>query len=96
MAETQIGLVAYFDILGYLSFLQSNDVSIATEEVLITLGKMEGEIVESFPPEISGYPLRAELKDHIKWLIFSDTILIYSPVAEDEVSKKLLTESRII
>jgi len=84
-ARTQNGLVGFFDILGYQSFLENNDAEDAASEVLTVItniGSITGNALISslkHPDE-----RLKELIDGIQWLVFSDTILM--AMAWDEQS----------
>src|SRR5947207_965988 len=76
-AKIQNGLIGFFDILGYQSFLENNDEDIAVIEVLNTINNIgrivSNSIIKSLKePDDSG----REILDNIQWLVFSDTILM--------------------
>lgn len=73
----QDGIIGFFDILGYLSFLKKNTTSAATEEVLNTLSNLNSLVRDQLSSWDELEPIR-DIIDSIKWLIFSDTILIYT------------------
>ena len=75
--KTQNGLIGFFDILGYKSFLENNDVDIAVIEVLNTINNIgrivRSKIIRSFKePDDRG----REILARIQWRVFSDTILM--------------------
>jgi hypothetical protein len=79
MEKTHIeeGLVGFFDILGYQSFLENNDAEVATSEVLNIINDV-GDIIGSKILNLMEAP---DTKDEkivggIQWLVFSDTILM--------------------
>jgi len=84
MAENKHSLVAYFDILGYQSFLKNNSALETAEKVF--------QLVKSSPKEaIKHWSNPDSLKDDQDWkividsiqsLVFSDTIVVSCPIAE--------------
>jgi hypothetical protein len=80
--KSQSGFIGYFDILGYQAFLENNSPEVAAERVLGTLLKLDqdtpSKLLESMAPFYEGNDratLDIYLKD-IKWLVFSDTVLM--------------------
>lgn len=75
--KTQNGLIGFFDILGYQSFLENNDADIATSEVLNIINNI-GTIVSSGLIDMMNEPDERDKQvlDSIRWLVFSDTILM--------------------
>jgi hypothetical protein len=84
---TTTGIIGFFDILGYKSFLENNPAHAAREVVdeLVGLEKsMAEEIRKAFSRAQT--PAKAEeVVSLLKWLVFSDTILLYT-VFEDSDS----------
>lgn len=82
--EVQNGIIGFFDILGYGSFLENNDPMTAAKEVLYTLNSIEQTIVEDFfvvegKRHVDDCVTRKSFENFFKrlrWLIFSDTILL--------------------
>jgi hypothetical protein len=88
--EPQIGVIGFFDILGYASFLENNKPEQAAEIVLGQLLNLKDavsslqkhifetdELVEAYREGIS----------RMKWLVFSDTVLLalpYDPEADEK------------
>lgn len=76
-AKTQNGLIGFFDILGYQSFLENNDAETAALEVLDIINNI-GTIVSSGLIASLRDPNEKQKKmvESIQWLVFSDTILM--------------------
>ena len=78
--EPREGLIGFFDILGYQSFLNAHNTPVqATTKVLSTLLSLQrelpAEVIDIFSEGTSG----KEYIEHVKaleWLVFSDTIVI--------------------
>jgi len=73
------GMVAFLDILGYTSFLINNEPEEAAETILPhLLGAPENvdKFYESTFKESEHKPTIKDHVNHIKWMIFSDTILL--------------------
>ncbi len=75
---SQDGLVGLFDILGYQVFLDNNTPETAAEKVLSTLVKLEEEMPQNLLRQLGVEATHrgAELIREIKWLVFSDTVLL--------------------
>ena len=74
------GIIGFFDILGYQSLLENNPGDIASEiidELLRIKDKMPEQMRKSFAPEDRGDKADA-LLSMLHWLVFSDTILLYT------------------
>lgn len=68
------GIVGFFDILGYKSFLANNSVEQAAQEVLDTLSNIDKRVGDlMFPSKEKSHE---KLLAKFKWLVFSDTILL--------------------
>jgi hypothetical protein len=89
MQGSQNSLVAYFDILGYQSFLKSNSALATAEKVF--------ELVKGAPTKAIAHWSKSEsfkskegqaAVDSVKSLVFSDTIVISCPV-ETNISQEL-------
>jgi len=74
------GIVGFFDILGYQSFLQNNSPEYAAKEVFSTLTHLDKEI----PQRLLDIGQKDLPLSPMEWLIFSDTILLTSPLKGDE------------
>lgn len=85
--STQTGLVALFDILGYQNLLTRNEPETIAEEVIpILLGMREkvANILTQYPLDGIVKELRDAVIEEMKWLSFSDTILLALPVSQDK------------
>lgn len=92
----QSGIVALFDILGYQQFLAANPPQMAAERVLSFLSALPDTCAASLKELLGkGDPrIVKELESHsIKWLVFSDTILLTCPLEGDQetLGKRWLT-----
>lgn len=76
-AKTTNGLIGFFDILGYQSFLENNDAETAASEVLDTINNIDTRVSSGLMASVkeNGEDLKAAV-DSIQWLVFSDTILM--------------------
>ena len=76
-AKTKNGLIGFFDILGYQSFLENNDAETAASEVLHTINSIDTKVSSGLIASVKepGEELK-EVVDSIQWLVFSDTILM--------------------
>jgi hypothetical protein len=83
------GIIGFFDILGYKSFLQNNSGD-AVGTVVTKLVELEksllAEMVHAFSHRQSPVTA-AELASLIKWLVVSDTILLFSEFEVGEADK---------
>lgn len=80
------GLIAVFDVLGFKSFCQHNTDQKVAEEVLTTIDMVPEGMVEHLSLTLGQgkNPEKArELVSNIIWLVFSDTVLVTLPQAED-------------
>jgi hypothetical protein len=90
--KTQNGLIGFFDILGYQNLLEKNEPEDIADKVIPILENIKSTVPEKMkeftklfdenepivsPIEKEGLD---EIVDSIKWLIFSDTILLSMPV----------------
>jgi len=74
------GIIGFFDILGYQSFLENSpgDASRQVVSKLVSLKQaMADEMRQAFSHE-QDKPKVEELVGLLNWLVFSDTILLYS------------------
>jgi len=84
--ESYEGYIAYFDILGYQSFLDAhNTPEQATKDVLRAILNVEKDVPQQLA-EFLDRPVPNEVKK-MQWHIFSDTIMITAPF-EDESSEE--------
>ena len=81
--EPQEGIIGFFDILGYQSFLQNNSAEYAAKEVLGTLTNLDEQIPSLVAKAIEERTIPSWVSG-TKWLIFSDTILLTSSLSEIE------------
>lgn len=85
--KSQSGIIGFFDILGYQSFLENNEdvAGEATEKVLNFIVNLEKNIPEHILRNISrNYKAVKRLLNEIKFLVFSDTILLTTTYARNE------------
>lgn len=83
---TSQGIVGFFDILGYQSFLDNNDPAVATNMVLTTFRSVGDRVQEYLVSEIPALESYRPIIESVKWLIFSDTVLITSsPLSGENV-----------
>lgn len=91
--KSQSGIIGFFDILGYQSFMENNEnVAGATaERVLNFIVNLENNIPEFILLNISrNYKIVKKLLNEIKFLVFSDTILLTSTyVKNDDLDRKI-------
>jgi len=85
------GIIAYFDILGYQSFLENNSASDTADDVLdlITTLPVEvktelEEVWHQSTPEHCWEDVK-EMPQRVKHLVFSDTIVLLLPFDEKQV-----------
>jgi hypothetical protein len=93
--ETKVGLVGWFDILGYESFLANSELAYAGEvirDVMAGTQARGAEHIESILADFQSPPERREklavvvreTKDSTKWMVFADTIVLVSSVPQSE------------
>lgn len=88
------GIVVYLDILGYQSFLENNESASATREVLRVLNGI-GKIAETsflkeyFDNDPEFY--NKKISPYLRWLVFSDTILLTASIPKDAKAAKKAT-----
>jgi hypothetical protein len=74
------GIVGFFDILGYMNFLENNEPAEAADIVVNTLLNIPEQIRTEAETWFGGRKERfIEGVQQAKWLIFSDTILLALP-----------------
>ena len=78
--KSQYGIIGFFDILGYQSFLENNEdvTGEATEKVLNFIVNLEKNIQSRVRNILKNSKNFKKLVDEIKFLVFSDTILLTS------------------
>ena len=89
------GFIGVFDVLGFQSFCANNSDQKIAEEVLRYIDFVPEGMPELLARSLSRgqiktYEHAKALLSHIKWLVFSDTIVVVLPNAEKE--KDLLRE----
>jgi hypothetical protein len=85
--SSQTGIVGFFDILGYQNLLEKNEPEEIAETVIPFLTGILPEITDKLKEYIALGAAKAGHKsiiDSIKWLVFSDTILLTIPIQESE------------
>jgi hypothetical protein len=90
MATHKTGIIGFFDILGYQSFLENNEVGDAVKTVLDSFLTMPKQCRDHFDQILGKKDERAnQILDEIESLIFSDTILLTCPYnsADDDETK---------
>lgn len=87
--DTQVGLVGYFDILGYQNLLEKNEPEDIAKSVLPLFKKIDTKVIKELASRLSGAlselkleEIEQALKKSMKWLIFSDTVLLTMPVED--------------
>jgi hypothetical protein len=85
--ESLSGIIGFFDILGYKSFLVNNEPESAASQVLDAITQVGQVITDYIKKEYpEGATKHSELLKSIQWLVFSDSILITIPVSKNEPS----------
>lgn len=90
--NTQKGIVGFFDILGYQSLLEKNEPEEIAETVLPFLTGIKSEVLDDLKTWNISYKeeLIIIVRDYIKWLVFSDTILLTMPIQESDRNINLI------
>lgn len=90
--NTQKGIVGFFDILGYQSLLEKNEPEEIAETVLPFLAGIKSEVLDDLKTRNISYKeeLIIMVRDYIKWLVFSDTILLTMPIQESDRNINLI------
>jgi hypothetical protein len=83
-------ILAYFDILGYTSFLKNNRAEEA-RYVVAKLNSLRGSALQElrdgfYSEEIRVFEKVNPLIDLIKWLVFADTILLYTEIDDSDAA----------
>src|SRR5437870_1541319 len=73
--NTEHGLIGLFDILGYQNFLKNNSAKEAAESALSSLAKLDTDLPKQLLERAGASQIASEIR-LIKWLVFSDTILL--------------------
>lgn len=94
--KTQTGFLGFFDILGYQSLLVNNDPKDIADNVLSELTALESSIKVALKKQFPEFDaLHKIYEESLKWLIFSDTILISldvpSELEEGDLYEHILT-----
>lgn len=77
--KSEAGFVGYFDILGYQTFLENNSPEIAAQIILNTILRLEQDMPREMLTVLKEMGDLRELHPivgKIKWLVFSDTIVL--------------------
>jgi hypothetical protein len=79
-------LIAYFDILGYQSFLNSNSAVDAAEKVFKLVKQAPKEAVTTWEESelVKGDEEWKKVITTVKSLVFSDTIVVSCPIEESD------------
>ncbi len=96
--EINKGMVAFLDILGYANFLENNDPKQAAEIVLRCLLNSKDiapDTCKSLFMEGKHFGLFKSLFDDIKWLIFSDTIVLLNSYGEDDTEQRRILRWKV-
>lgn len=83
--KSEFGFVGYFDILGYQTFLENNDPDAAAQVILDTILRLEKDMPRKIRKELDTDSLIHGLISKIKWLVFSDTVLLTLSLDETKV-----------
>ncbi|MDW7761502.1 MAG: hypothetical protein SCM96_12830 [Acidobacteriota bacterium] len=89
--ETQHGVVAFLDILGYANFLENNEPEVAAQTVLDFLTTVPKRTIDTLLDILSTKSTRKEIEQQLgdlKWLVFSDSILLTCPYPNDADPKQ--------
>ena len=87
---TDYGIVGFFDILGYQSFLDNNEPEEAASEVLEQILALSTTIPDTMRETIKGNKkLVEEMVNELRWLIFSDTVLLSIRLPHDDSDRRL-------
>jgi hypothetical protein len=81
------GLVAIFDVLGFKSFCQNNNDETVAFEVLTTIDMVPEGMTGMLTSALGNNSAAGEVASRLKWLVFSDTILVSLPNAESEADE---------
>jgi len=94
---TKLGLVGFFDILGYQNLLERNEPEKIAKEVLPILTNIGDRVVNNlqdihnvitsdirFKKKSSIAEKQLKIIKTISWLVFSDTVLLTLPIEEKD------------
>jgi hypothetical protein len=82
--EPVSGIVGFFDILGYQSFLEVNEPEVAALTVLNMLSEIDKVVMKYLIEKLPDALTDKNIIDRFKWLVFSDTILFTAGTSEPE------------
>lgn len=84
--KSQYGIIGFFDILGHQNFVENNEdvAGEATEKVLNFIVNLEKNIQSHVRNILKNSKNFKKLVDEIKFLVFSDTILLTTTYARNE------------
>lgn len=88
MAKQQ-GIVGFYDILGYQSFLEANAASDAVEQILNTFQAIPAEVKNQLDASMYNAAPIVEITSSIETLLFSDTILVTLPYKANDFEHQL-------
>ena len=77
--KSEFGMVALFDVLGYKSLMENAEIDYVANEILSLFNEMQNMVhsdIISLGTDSDVKSLIQEFLKNVKWLIFSDTILI--------------------
>ena len=88
----QTGIVGFFDILGYQNLLENNEPEEIAETVLPFFAGIKSEVLDDLKKRNISYKeeLIIMVRDYIKWLVFSDTILLTMPIQKSDRELNLI------
>ncbi len=78
--RTETGFIGFFDILGYQNILENNPPEAIAETILDRLVSLDDHLVRRMAisfPDFEDTFVHTVYRKYVKWLVFSDTILIY-------------------
>ncbi|MBW7957380.1 MAG: hypothetical protein H3C68_05750 [Deltaproteobacteria bacterium] len=93
--QTNTGIIGYFDVLGYESFLENNSSEDGIKNVLKTISTIDENTIEDFISAFKSVSIFSDLKrifvEEFETRIFSDTIIVFARYKENEENElKLL------
>jgi hypothetical protein len=94
-ATIRSGLVGFFDILNYQNLLEKNEPETVAKDVLPVLQgiktsvRAEAETFLKLPTFPTEAKITEPIMDSMKWVIFSDTVLITLPFDGKDSSRHL-------
>lgn len=90
--KSQYGIIGFFDILGYQSFLENNEdiAGVVTEKVLNFMVNLKKYIPTRILKIFGNSEAVKPMLNEIKFLVFSDTILLTCTyVKDDDLDRKI-------